>query len=59
MVADVVADMLASGEAVPDALAEKTYSGELFEVSRLSLSEIFNANLLVYPPLKALIKLRN
>ena len=28
LVADVVADMLASGEAVPDALAEKTYSGE-------------------------------
>ena len=28
VVADVVTDMLASGEAVPDALAEKTYSGE-------------------------------
>ena len=28
LVADVVAEMLASGEAVPDALAEKTYSGE-------------------------------
>ena len=28
VVADVVADMLASGEAVPDALAEKNYSGE-------------------------------
>ena len=28
VVSDVVADMLASGEAVPDALAEKNYSGE-------------------------------
>ena len=28
LVADVVAEMLASGEAVPDALAEKNYSGE-------------------------------
>ena len=28
VVANVVADMQASGEAVPDALAEKTYSGE-------------------------------
>ena len=28
VVADVVADMLASGEAIPDALAEKNYSGE-------------------------------
>ena len=28
LVAEVVADMLASGEAVPDALAEKNYSGE-------------------------------
>ena len=28
VVAEVVADMQASGEAVPDALAEKTYSGE-------------------------------
>jgi predicted HicB family RNase H-like nuclease len=28
VVADVVADMLANGEAAPDALAEKTYSGE-------------------------------
>lgn len=28
VVADVVADMLASGEAVPDALAEKNYSGK-------------------------------
>jgi predicted HicB family RNase H-like nuclease len=28
VVADVVADMLASGESVPDALAEKNYSGE-------------------------------
>ena len=28
LVADVVADMLASGEAVPDALAEKNYSGQ-------------------------------
>ena len=28
VVADVVADMQAGGEAVPDALAEKNYSGE-------------------------------
>lgn len=28
VVADVVTDMLASGEAIPDALAEKNYSGE-------------------------------
>ena len=28
VVADVVADMQASGETVPDALAEKSYSGE-------------------------------
>lgn len=28
VVADVVADMQASGESVPDALAEKNYSGE-------------------------------
>ena len=28
VVAEVVADMQASGEAVPDALAEKNYSGE-------------------------------
>ena len=28
VVAEVVADMLASGEAVPDALAERNYSGE-------------------------------
>ena len=28
VVADVVADMLASGEAVPDALSERNYSGE-------------------------------
>ena len=28
LVAEVVADMLASSEAVPDALAEKNYSGE-------------------------------
>ena len=28
VVADVVADMLASGEVVPDALAERNYSGE-------------------------------
>ena len=28
VVADVVADMQASGEVVPDALAEKNYSGE-------------------------------
>jgi predicted RNase H-like HicB family nuclease len=52
VVAEVVADLQASGEAIPAALAEKNYSGEF----RVRIPPLVHRQLTL---MKALIKLRN